>query len=143
MGRKGGRRDEELDTTHEGWTPIFIQNCMNKEKYEKIAEKESTTIFERIKVQSSIIQRYSKHFWPKGQYILKLRIFISLLLLITSKLLNIYSPFALKYAIDILSGKKGELYIPYLYIFLYGGGKILSDICFNSIDSIFLPVTQV
>jgi ATP-binding cassette, subfamily B, heavy metal transporter len=132
--------------------PVCILNCIYRKKFKELKEEEKkpkASIFQRLKTHYSLFKKFLPYLWPKGRLDLKFRVLLSIFLLIISKVINVATPWvcfiflskAYKYAIDILGGD-GDIQIPWLFICLYGGGRILSDATSNLIDTSFIAVSQ-
>jgi ABC-type transport system involved in Fe-S cluster assembly fused permease/ATPase subunit len=86
------------------------------------------------------------YLWPKGRTDLKIRIVLALALLVLSKLVNVWAPFAFKAATDhivAVGGKEaGLLSIPIMLVLAYGLGRIFTVVFAQLRDAVFAKVGQ-
>ncbi len=84
--------------------------------------------------------------WPHGRTDIKIRVVVSLLLLIGSKLITVWTPYAFKYATDALnSGGNTALTLAAPAIFMvlaYGLGRIFMVVFAQMRDALFAKVGQ-
>jgi ATP-binding cassette, subfamily B, heavy metal transporter len=85
------------------------------------------------------------YMWPEGRLDLKARVVIALLLLITSKIVTVYTPYAFKYATDALAPKNAAsiaLTVALMMVLAYGAGRIFMVVFAQMRDAIFAKVGQ-
>ncbi len=84
--------------------------------------------------------------WPKGRTDLKVRVVLALLLLVSSKIITVLTPFAFKAATDALTAKGGVelalLSVPFFMVLAYGVGRIMMVVFGQMRDAIFAKVGQ-
>ncbi len=84
--------------------------------------------------------------WPKGRLDLKARVVIAMLLLISSKVVTVATPYAFKWATDALSAKTSLevalLSVPFFMVLAYGLGRIFQVVFAQMRDAIFAKVGQ-
>ena len=72
------------------------------------------------------------YLWPQGRSDLKARVVFAMILLVGSKVVTIFTPYAFKFATDGLNAAKGAevalLSVPIFMVFNYGLGRIFSVI---------------
>ena len=86
------------------------------------------------------------HLWPRRAMTLRLRVVITVVLLLLAKLVNISVPYLYKRSLDSLTMtteyRYGFLSLPIILIGVYGVARLLASI-FNELkDIVFAPVTQ-
>jgi ATP-binding cassette, subfamily B, heavy metal transporter len=84
--------------------------------------------------------------WPKGRNDLKLRVVLALLLLVSSKIVTVLTPYTFKAATDALTAKGGIelalLSVPFFMVVAYGVGRIMMVVFGQMRDAIFAKVGQ-
>ena len=86
------------------------------------------------------------YLWAKGRPDLKARVAIALLLLVGSKVVTIFTPYAFKWAADALTASQGQtvalLSVPFFMVMAYGLGRIFSVLFAQLRDAVFAKVGQ-
>ena len=86
------------------------------------------------------------YLWPQGRTDLKTRVVIAMLLLVSSKVITIATPYAFKYATDGLAKTSGMevalLSVPIFMVFNYGLGRVFSVVFAQLRDAVFAKVGQ-
>jgi ATP-binding cassette, subfamily B, heavy metal transporter len=86
------------------------------------------------------------YMWPEGRSDLKLRVIIALSLLILSKIVTVYTPYAFKYATDALAPKDNAaaiaLTVALMMVLAYGAGRVFMVVFAQMRDAIFAKVGQ-
>ncbi len=86
------------------------------------------------------------YLWPTGRSDLKARVVIALVLLVTSKLVTVASPYAFKAATDALNSRTNAqvalLSVPLFMVLAYGLGRILMVVFAQLRDALFAKVGQ-
>jgi len=86
------------------------------------------------------------YLWPQGRSDLKARVVFAMILLVGSKVVTIFTPYAFKFATDGLNAAKGAevalLSVPIFMVFNYGLGRIFSVIFAQLRDAVFAKVGQ-
>jgi len=91
----------------------------------------------------AVVVKLLPYLWPPGQWEMRARVAVALVLLVLSKAANVYVPIFYKGAVDALTGPTAALAaIPVGLILAYGGARILS-LAFGEVrDAIFAKVGQ-
>jgi ATP-binding cassette, subfamily B, heavy metal transporter len=86
------------------------------------------------------------YLWPQGRADLKIRVVLAISLLVLSKLVTVWAPFAFKAATDGIvaaNGKEaGLLSIPFMMVLAYGVGRMLMVVFAQLRDAVFAKVGQ-
>jgi ABC-type transport system involved in Fe-S cluster assembly fused permease/ATPase subunit len=85
------------------------------------------------------------YLWPKDRGDLKWRVVLALLALLLAKVVTVWTPFAYKYAVDVLTAKGGAaaiIAVPLFLIVAYGVGRIMMVVFAQLRDAIFARVGQ-
>ena len=86
------------------------------------------------------------YLWAKGRPDLKARVAIAMLLLVGSKVVTIFTPYAFKWAADALAVGQGQtvalLSVPFFMVMAYGLGRIFSVLFAQLRDAVFAKVGQ-
>ncbi|MEO6609788.1 MAG: ABC transporter ATP-binding protein/permease [Aestuariivirga sp.] len=84
--------------------------------------------------------------WPKGRLDLKTRVVIAMLLLVSSKVVTVATPYAFKWATDALTKAGGIevalLSVPFFMVLAYGLGRIFQVVFAQMRDAVFAKVGQ-
>jgi len=99
----------------------------------------------RVKHHYQLTKTVIPYLWPKNNWDLRIRVIVAALCLIFSKLVNVATPFAYKYAIDQMT-KDDELEkisFPLLAIMLYGFGSLSVQFLTNMRDVVFVKVQNI
>jgi len=84
--------------------------------------------------------------WPKGRLDLKARVVLAMLLLVSSKIVTVATPYAFKWATDALSAKTSFevalLSVPFFMVLAYGLGRIFQVVFAQMRDAVFAKVGQ-
>ncbi len=96
--------------------------------------------------QWETMKRLLPYIWPEGRPDLKLRVVIALLLLVGSKVITVWTPYAFKYATDALVDPKNVgqalLTVALMMVLAYGAGRILMVVFAQLRDAVFAKVGQ-
>ena len=85
----------------------------------------------------------ARHLWPKGEFGLRSRVVVAMVLLVLAKVANVYVPLLYKYAVDALGEPKAQMVaVPIALILAYGGARVLAQAFGEVRDAIFAPVSQ-
>ncbi len=86
------------------------------------------------------------YMWPEGRMDLKLRVVVAFALLIVSKIVTVYTPYAFKFATDALAPKDNAatiaLTVALMMVLAYGVGRIFMVVFAQLRDAIFAKVGQ-
>ena len=86
------------------------------------------------------------YLWAKGRPDLKARVAIAMALLIGSKVVTIFTPYAFKWAADALAAGQGQtvalLSVPFFMVMAYGLGRIFAVVFAQLRDAVFAKVGQ-
>ena len=84
-----------------------------------------------------------RHLWPKGEWGLRTRVVIALVLLVLAKLTNVYVPILYKQAVDALGTAAAQaVAVPIALILAYGAARVLAQALGEIRDAVFAPVSQ-
>lgn len=96
--------------------------------------------------QWQTMKRLMPHLWPEGRLDLKARVVIALLLLVSSKVITVITPYAFKAATDALTTKSSTeialLAVPIFMVAAYGIGRIMMVVFAQMRDAVFAKVGQ-
>ena len=85
----------------------------------------------------------ARHLWPKGEFGLRSRVVVAMVLLVLAKVANVYVPLLYKYAVDALGEPKAQMVaVPIALIVAYGLARVLAQAFGEVRDAIFAPVSQ-
>src|SRR5580692_2750468 len=91
----------------------------------------------------AVLAILGRHLWPKGEWGLRSRVAIALLLLFAAKVANVFVPLLYKRGIDALSAAQNQLIVvPIALILAYGAARVLAQALGEVRDAIFAPVAQ-
>jgi ATP-binding cassette, subfamily B, heavy metal transporter len=91
----------------------------------------------------AVLAILGRHLWPKGEWGLRSRVIVALLLLVLAKVTNVYVPILYKYAVDALSDPRAQaVAVPIALILAYGLARVLAQAYGEVRDAIFAPVSQ-
>ncbi len=86
------------------------------------------------------------YMWPEGRMDLKVRVVVAFALLIVSKIVTVYTPYAFKFATDALAPKDNAatiaLTVALMMVLAYGVGRIFMVVFAQLRDAIFAKVGQ-
>ncbi|MBY0316002.1 MAG: ABC transporter ATP-binding protein/permease [Bdellovibrionales bacterium] len=88
------------------------------------------------------LRQLAIHLWPAQRWNLRTRVVFAMLFLILAKVINVWVPFFLKYAIDALSVESSLLTIPVGIIVAYGLARVSVQAFGEVRDMIFVKVAQ-
>ena len=88
------------------------------------------------------LRQLAIHLWPTQRWDLRTRVIFAMLFLILAKVINVWVPFFLKYAIDALSVESSMLTIPVGIIVAYGLARVSVQAFGEVRDMIFVKVAQ-
>ena len=103
---------------------------------------------EALEVESGVRRDYRTlrtllpYIWPAGLVGLKVRVVVALLLLILSKLINVYVPFLYKAAVDALTLESAAVVVPLGVILAYGLARVLTQVFGQLRSAVFAKVRQ-
>jgi ATP-binding cassette, subfamily B, heavy metal transporter len=84
-----------------------------------------------------------RHLWPKGEWGLRSRVIVALVLLVLAKVANVYVPILYKHAVDAFgSAQARAVAVPIALIVAYGVARVLAQAFGEIRDAIFAPVSQ-
>lgn len=130
--------------TQQSWWRLPWFRRRTSERQQLIDEDEQQSLWDRVKSHSVILRQFLPYLWPKGRWDLRIRVVLSLVMLILAKLVGVGAPYFYKIAVDKLTPKEGViLTIPFLAISLYGAGRLFSTVSDNLKDSFFVAVSCV
>src|SRR5882672_10196469 len=85
----------------------------------------------------------ARHLWPRGEFGLRSRVVVAMVLLVMAKVANVYVPLLYKYAVDALGEPKAQMVaVPIALIAAYGLARVLAQAFGEVRDAIFAPVSQ-
>ncbi len=91
----------------------------------------------------AVVAILGRHLWPKGEWGLRSRVMAAVVLLILSKVTNVYVPIFYKHAIDALGEPKAQaVAVPVALILAYGLARVLAQAFGEVRDAVFAPVSQ-
>ena len=91
----------------------------------------------------AVLSILGRHLWPKGEWGLRTRVAIALVLLVLAKVANVYVPLLYKRGIDALSTPNAAIVaVPVALILAYGAARVLAQALGEIRDAIFAPVAQ-
>ena len=86
------------------------------------------------------------YLWPQGRTDLKIRVVLSMLALVISKIVTVWTPYTFKYATDALTGSGNPsaiaFSIPFFLVLAYGLGRIMMVVLAQIRDAVFAKVGQ-
>ena len=90
-----------------------------------------------------VVRTLARHLWPHGEWGLRSRVLVALVLLFLAKVTNVYVPLLYKHAIDAFGDPKLQaLAVPVALILAYGVARVLAQAFGEIRDAIFSPVAQ-
>ena len=96
--------------------------------------------------EGRIVRTLMPYLWPQDNMSLRVRVVMSIFLLILAKIIIVYTPFLYKYIIDALEKQQGQtmalLSVPFFLIIAHGVARIFSSAFTQLRDSIFTKVGQ-
>jgi ATP-binding cassette, subfamily B, heavy metal transporter len=96
--------------------------------------------------QMETLARLVPYMWPEGRFDLKWRVVAALGLLVLSKLITVWTPYAFKYATDALTGgaslAQQLVTVAVAMVLAYGLGRIFAVVFAQMRDAIFAKVGQ-
>jgi ATP-binding cassette, subfamily B, heavy metal transporter len=96
--------------------------------------------------QMETLARLVPYMWPEGRFDLKWRVVAALCLLVLSKLITVWTPYAFKYATDALTGGASVaqqlVTVAVAMVLAYGLGRIFMVVFAQMRDAIFAKVGQ-
>jgi ATP-binding cassette, subfamily B, heavy metal transporter len=96
--------------------------------------------------QMATLRRLTPYLWPDGRNDLKLRVVAAFALLILSKLITVWAPYAFKWATDALASGAAPavqlMSVAALMVVAYGAGRIFMVVFAQLRDAIFAKVGQ-
>ena len=91
----------------------------------------------------AVLSILGRHLWPKGEWGLRSRVAIALVLLVGAKLANVFVPLLYKRGVDALGGSPNMIVVvPIALILAYGVARVLAQALGEVRDAIFAPVAQ-
>ena len=91
----------------------------------------------------AVLSILGRHLWPKGEWGLRSRVAIALVLLVGAKLANVFVPLLYKRGVDALGAAPNEvIVVPIALILAYGAARVLAQALGEVRDAIFAPVAQ-
>jgi ABC-type transport system involved in Fe-S cluster assembly fused permease/ATPase subunit len=91
----------------------------------------------------AVLSILGRHLWPKGEWGLRSRVAVALVLLVLAKLANVYVPLLYKKGVDALSTPDTAVVaVPIALILAYGAARVLAQALGEIRDAIFAPVAQ-
>ena len=96
--------------------------------------------------QWETMKRLMPLLWPRGRADLKARVVLAMVLLVASKFITVFTPYAFKAATDSLTATHGIevalLSVPFFMVLAYGLGRIMMVVFAQMRDAIFAKVGQ-
>ena len=90
-----------------------------------------------------VVRTLARRLWPHGEWGLRSRVLVALVLLFLAKVTNVYVPLLYKHAIDAFGDPKLQaLAVPVALILAYGVARVLAQAFGEIRDAIFSPVAQ-
>ncbi|MBS0519460.1 MAG: ABC transporter ATP-binding protein/permease [Proteobacteria bacterium] len=91
----------------------------------------------------AVVSVLGHHLWPKGDWNLRSRVAVALILLVLAKVANVYVPILYKHAVDALGKPEVQaMAVPVALIVAYGVARVLAQALGEIRDAIFAPVAQ-
>ena len=91
----------------------------------------------------AVLSILGRHLWPKGEWGLRSRVAVALVLLVLAKLANVYVPLLYKKGVDALSTPDTAVVaVPVALILAYGAARVLAQALGEIRDAVFAPVAQ-
>eukprot|EP00762_Andalucia_godoyi_P000062 ANDGO_02380.mRNA.1 ABC transporter B family member 5 len=103
-------------------------------------DPESRESFQAKHAHGHYLRSLIPFFWPKDNFPLRVRLVVSVILLIIEKSLDLLTPFAYKAVIDSLADDSPSM--PTKWIFLYIGGRFVSSFLSDIRDVVFSKLSQ-
>ncbi len=91
----------------------------------------------------AVLSILGRHLWPKGEWTLRARVVVALVLLVLAKVANVYVPLLYKQAVDALGTAQAQaMAVPVVLILAYGAARVLAQAFGEVRDAVFAPVAQ-
>jgi ATP-binding cassette, subfamily B, heavy metal transporter len=91
----------------------------------------------------AVLSILGRHLWPKGEWGLRSRVAIALVLLVGAKVANVFVPLLYKRGVDALGASPNMIVVvPIALILAYGAARVLAQALGEVRDAIFAPVAQ-
>jgi ABC-type transport system involved in Fe-S cluster assembly fused permease/ATPase subunit len=91
----------------------------------------------------AVLSILGRHLWPKGEYNLRVRVVVALVLLVLAKVANVYVPLLYKHAVDAFGTPQAQaMAVPIALILAYGAARVLAQAFGEVRDAVFAPVAQ-
>ena len=91
----------------------------------------------------AVLSILGRHLWPKGEWGLRSRVAIALVLLVGAKIANVFVPLLYKRGVDALGAAPNMIVVvPIALILAYGAARVLAQALGEVRDAIFAPVAQ-
>ncbi len=91
----------------------------------------------------AVVGLLTRHLWPKGEFGLRSRVVVAMVLLVLAKVTNVYVPILYKHAVDALGEPAAQaVAVPIALIVAYGAARVLAQAFGELRDAIFAPVSQ-
>ncbi len=90
-----------------------------------------------------VLRTLARHLWPEGEWGLRARVLVAVVLLVLAKVTNVYVPILYKHAIDAFGEPKVQaIAVPVALILAYGVARVLAQAFGEVRDALFSPVAQ-
>ena len=91
----------------------------------------------------AVLSILGRHLWPKGEWGLRSRVAIALVLLVGAKVANVFVPLLYKRGVDALGESPNAIVVvPIALILAYGVARVLAQALGEVRDAVFAPVAQ-
>ena len=91
----------------------------------------------------AVLSILGRHLWPKGEWGLRSRVAVALVLLVGAKVANVFVPLLYKRGVDALGASPNMIVVvPIALILAYGAARVLAQALGEVRDAIFAPVAQ-
>jgi len=91
----------------------------------------------------AVLSILGRHLWPKGEWNLRARVVVALVLLVLAKVANVYVPLLYKQAVDAFGTPQAQVMaVPIALILAYGAARVLAQALGEIRDAVFAPVAQ-
>ena len=97
-----------------------------------------------LKRTGAVLAVLGRHLWPAGEWGLRSRVVVSMVLLVLAKIASVYVPLLYKHAVDALGSPAAQLVaVPVALIVAYGVARVLALALGEVRDRVFAPVAQL
>src|SRR5262245_43414697 len=96
-----------------------------------------------LRRSGAVLAVLGRHLWPQGEWGLRWRVLIAVVLLVLAKVTAVYVPILYKHAVDALSSTAAQtVAVPVALIAAYGVARVMAQAVGEIRDRVFAPVSQ-